>query len=61
MTGDVAGISFIGAGGYTQGMLLPLLKMRGDVVLRSVVTHNGSHALHAAKHFGFESAATRLA
>lgn len=58
--GDMAGIGFIGAGAYAQGMLLPLLKKRNDVALRSVITRNGSHALHAGKRFGFENAGTRI-
>jgi predicted dehydrogenase/threonine dehydrogenase-like Zn-dependent dehydrogenase len=57
---DTVGIGFIGAGAYAQGMLLPLLKKRSDVALRSVLTRNGSHALHAGKRFGFESAGTRV-
>ena len=58
VAGDAVGIGFIGAGAYAQSMLLPLLKKRGDVVLRSVMTRNGSHALHASKRFGFENACT---
>ena len=54
------GVGFIGAGAYAQGMLLPLLKQRTDVTLRAVMTRNGSHALHAAKRFGFENAVTRV-
>ena len=57
---ETVGISFIGAGAYAQGMLLPLLKSRSDVALRSVITRNGSHALHAAKRFGIENAGTRI-
>lgn len=55
------GIGFIGAGAYAQAMLLPLLKGRPDVVLRSVMTRSGSHAIHAAKRFGFERSTTDLA
>jgi predicted dehydrogenase len=53
------GVGFIGAGAYAQAMLLPLLKGRPDVTLRSVMTRNGSHALHAARRFGFEKVCTR--
>ncbi len=56
----VVGVGFIGAGAYAQGMLLPLLKQRSDVALRAVMTRNGSHALHAAKRFGFEKACSRM-
>ena len=59
VAGDAIGVGFIGAGAYAQSMLLPLLKKRADVVLRSVKTRNGSHALHASKRFGFENACTR--
>ncbi len=55
---DRIGVAFIGAGAYAQSMLLPLLKNRPDVVLRSVMTRSGSHAIHAAKRFGFESSST---
>lgn len=54
------GVGFIGAGAYAQAMLLPLLKKRGDVTLRTVMTRNGSHALNAAKRFGFEKACSRV-
>ncbi len=52
-------VGFIGAGAYAQGMLLPLLKGRADVVLGSVATRNGSHGLQAASRFSFEKACTR--
>ena len=60
VSGETVGVGFIGAGAYAQGMLLPLLQKRTDVVLRAVATRNGSHALHAAKRFGFENASTRV-
>ena len=53
------GVGFLGAGLYAQGMLLPLLKARPEVALRAVMTRNGSHALHAAKRFGFETVCSR--
>lgn len=56
---DMVGIGFIGAGAYAQAMLLPLLKKRTDVRLVSVMTRSGSHALHAAKRFGFEKASSK--
>jgi predicted dehydrogenase/threonine dehydrogenase-like Zn-dependent dehydrogenase len=55
---DRLGLGWIGAGAYAQSMLLPLLKKRSDVLLRTVMTRSGSHALHAAKRFGFEKACT---
>ncbi len=57
-TADRPGIGFIGAGAYAQAMLLPLLKNRSDILLRSVMTRSGSHAIHAAKRFGFEGSST---
>ncbi len=60
VSADAVGVGFLGAGAYAQSLLLPLLKKRADVVLRSVMTRNGSHALHASRRFGFESACTRV-
>jgi threonine dehydrogenase-like Zn-dependent dehydrogenase len=57
--GDSIGIGFIGAGAYAQGMLLPMLKQRPGVALRAVMTRSGSHALHAAQRFGFETVCSR--
>lgn len=59
VSGDTVGVGFIGAGAYAQGMLLPLLKGRADIVLRSVSTRLGSHALHVSRRFGFESICTQ--
>lgn len=47
------GIAFIGAGGFTTRMLLPLLPKRG-VVKRSIVSSTGVSAAYAAKKFGFQ-------
>ena len=60
VTDKAIGLGFIGAGAYAQAMLLPLLKERSDVVLRSVVTRGGGHALHAAQRFGFENVCNRV-
>ncbi len=57
--GNAVGIGFIGAGAYAQSMLLPLLKQQPGLALRKVMTRQGSHALHAAKRFGFEAICTR--
>jgi predicted dehydrogenase/threonine dehydrogenase-like Zn-dependent dehydrogenase len=59
VTSDAVGVGFLGAGAYAQNMLLPLLQRRGGTVLRCVMTRNGSHALHAARRFGFEKVCTR--
>jgi predicted dehydrogenase/threonine dehydrogenase-like Zn-dependent dehydrogenase len=58
--GSGVGVGFIGAGGYAQSMLLPLLKAKPGVALRSVMTRGGSHGLHSARRFGFEKVCTRV-
>jgi polar amino acid transport system substrate-binding protein len=57
---ELLGLGFVGSGAYAQNMLLPLLKGRQDIALRSVMTRNGSHAVHAAKRFGFETVCSRV-
>lgn len=54
--GDI-GIAFIGAGGFTTRMLLPLLPIQG---LRKVAvsSNSGVSSAHAAKKFGFAKTAT---
>ena len=48
------GVAFVGAGGFTTRMLLPLLP-KENVKLRTIVSSQGVSAAHAAKKFGFES------
>jgi predicted dehydrogenase/threonine dehydrogenase-like Zn-dependent dehydrogenase len=48
-------IAFVGAGGFTTRMLLPLLPKQ-NVTLDTIVSSTGVSAAHAAKKFGFASA-----
>ena len=50
-----ARIAFVGAGGFTTRMLLPLLPKQ-NVTLDTIVSSTGVSAAHAAKKFGFASA-----
>lgn len=52
--GDV-GVCFIGAGGFTTRMLLPLIPKKG-VLLKSIVSGSGVSAAYAAKKFNFNEA-----
>ena len=47
------GVAFVGAGGFTTRILLPLLP-KDKVKLRTIVSSQGVSATHAAKKFGFE-------
>ena len=51
------GVAFVGAGGFTTRMLLPLFPKSGTH-LKSIVSSTGVSAAHAAKKFGFESVAS---
>jgi predicted dehydrogenase len=53
--GAELGIAFIGAGGFTTRMLLPLLPKSG-LARRAIVSSSGVSAAHAAKKFGFAQA-----
>jgi predicted dehydrogenase/threonine dehydrogenase-like Zn-dependent dehydrogenase len=53
------GIAFIGAGGFTTRMLMPLLPKHG-LVRKSVVSSTGVSAAHAAKKFGFQNVCSDL-
>ncbi|MEX1026839.1 MAG: bi-domain-containing oxidoreductase [Candidatus Paceibacterota bacterium] len=48
-------VAFVGAGGFTTRMLLPLLPKSG-VEKRSIVSGSGVSAAHAQKKFGFQNA-----
>ncbi len=52
------GIGCIGAGNYARSMLLPVLKKRADIELRSVVTRTPLNAVDAGRRFGFLRAGT---
>lgn len=50
-------ISFIGAGNFATGVLLPAFKDTG-VLLRTIVSKTGISGTHAGKKFGFEKSTT---
>ncbi|TWU32609.1 bi-domain-containing oxidoreductase [Novipirellula artificiosorum] len=54
------GVAFIGAGGFTTRMLLPLLPKQG-VDLRTIVSGTGVSAAHAKSKFGFAEASSDYA
>ncbi|MCO8123451.1 bi-domain-containing oxidoreductase [Stieleria sp. TO1_6] len=54
---DCPSVAFIGAGGFTTRMLLPLLPIKG-LVRHSIVSGTGVSAAHAAKKFGFAACGT---
>ncbi len=56
VSGDL-GVAFIGAGGFTTRMLMPLLPDQG-ISRRSVVSSTGASSTHAAKKFGFAESST---
>jgi len=51
-------VGFIGAGSFARSTLLPILKKRRDVRLRTVVTTQGVTALQAQRRFGFDRIGT---
>lgn len=51
-------LGVIGAGNYTRAMLLPHLKGRGDVTLKTVATSSGVSARKVAEGCGFATAAS---
>ena len=51
-------LGVIGAGAYAQAMLLPHLKKRSDVALRTVATGSGVTARKVAERYGFAAAAS---
>jgi polar amino acid transport system substrate-binding protein len=55
------GISFIGAGNFARGVLIPRLKRLKGVRLRGVVAATGVTAKNAASQFGFAFSATDYA
>ncbi|MFY9611821.1 MAG: Gfo/Idh/MocA family oxidoreductase, partial [Blastocatellia bacterium] len=52
------GVSFIGAGNFARGVLLPIVKRAAKVQLRSVAAATGLSARNAAEQFGFASSTT---
>lgn len=55
--GVTASISFVGAGNYATGVLIPAFRQAG-ARLRQVASAAGVSGLHAARKFGFETATT---
>ncbi len=51
------GVAFVGAGGFTTRMLLPLLPREG-IVRKAIVSSQGVSSAHAARKFGFQEAST---
>src|SRR5205085_9192427 len=58
LAGDELGVSFIGAGSFARGVLLPLVKRAEKVKLISVATATGLSAKNTAAQFGFSAATT---
>ena len=56
-SGKNVNVAFVGAGGFTTRMLLPLLPADG-VTRHSIVSSTGVSAAHAAKKFGFGEVST---
>ncbi|HKP12515.1 MAG TPA: zinc-binding dehydrogenase, partial [Blastocatellia bacterium] len=56
--GDELGVSFIGAGNFARGVLLPIIKRADKVKLRSVATATGLSARNTGAQFGFAGATT---
>ena len=52
------GVSFIGAGNFARGVLLPIVKRAGDLRLAGVATATGVSAKNTAEQFGFSYATT---
>ena len=50
---DEPAVAFIGAGGFTTRMLLPLLP--AEAIRKTIVSSTGVSAAHAGEKFGFES------
>ena len=51
-------VGVLGAGGFARSTLIPALKASSNTSLVSVCASTGSHALHAARKFGFQVCAT---
>jgi predicted dehydrogenase/threonine dehydrogenase-like Zn-dependent dehydrogenase len=55
--GQRLGVSFVGAGNYATGVLIPAFKVAG-ARLHSIASNSGVSGLHAARKFGFDEATT---
>src|SRR5215813_13945385 len=56
-TGEL-GVSFIGAGNFARGVLLPIVKRATGIQLRGVATATGLSAKNSAEQFGFSYSTT---
>ncbi|WP_182865759.1 bi-domain-containing oxidoreductase [Rhodopirellula sp. JC639] len=56
---ETPSVAFIGAGGFTTRMLLPLLPSE-NLVRHSIISGTGVSASHAAKKFGFSRCGTEM-
>ncbi len=52
-----ATVAFVGAGNYATGVLIPAFRTAG-ARLKTVASHGGVSALHAARKYGFEATTT---
>jgi predicted dehydrogenase/threonine dehydrogenase-like Zn-dependent dehydrogenase len=57
---DVLGVSFVGAGNFAQGVLLPILRKHPKVRFRGIVTASGLTAHTVGKKYGFAFCATDI-
>ena len=55
---DALGVSFVGAGTYAKGLLLPILDRRRDIHRLTLVTATGASARRTAEKFGFSGCGT---
>jgi predicted dehydrogenase/threonine dehydrogenase-like Zn-dependent dehydrogenase len=58
LAGDELGVSFIGAGNFARGVLLPIIKRAEKVKLITVATATGLSAKNTGAQFGFAEATT---
>jgi polar amino acid transport system substrate-binding protein len=58
LSGDELGVSFIGAGNFARGVLLPIVKRAAKVQLRGVGAATGLSAKNTAEQFGFSYSTT---
>ncbi|HJQ24083.1 MAG TPA: bi-domain-containing oxidoreductase [Blastocatellia bacterium] len=58
LVGDELGVSFIGAGNFARGVLLPIIKRAEKVKLMTVATATGLSAKNTGAQFGFAAATT---
>ncbi len=57
-SGDALGVSFIGAGNFARGVLLPVVKRTAKLNLEGIATATGISAKNTAEMFGFRYSTT---